>query len=290
MENLLILKPIAQAFTHSPTTENRIAERIDYPPDGGMQVFYQGHPYPEKIFPFPEAFYCLDSVKRAIMNSLRVVRHSWIMSFGLLWICVWPFKSRLFSIILEQFFEFSNHTLSKIAIKPNFYCPSGREIHRAGMETIVQLTNNDEDRNQGQRILNTICLIWEFDNAYRYRGQDLMASVDPKEMTAHPVRALKKLCAVAGARDSFLRDKFKMISVGLTILMLNRQVRNVVKVFFLYVDIEKLYLDAGDRYWCYHFAEYNFDNLDLEGRVTFRQMLYQAMMQDGKELHPRITG
>lgn len=271
-DNLFVLKPANDAFEWGVANKARVAVKVDYPQTGGIMVYYMGHRYPEKVFPFPEAFYAIDGVKRGIMNLLRFLKKSFFAKVYFLWICLMP-GNKMFYQCLDLFFNFGNHTLSKIRLKDSYYCPAAREIIRAGRATALELDPKEKYKEFAACVLATIVTIFEYDNAYRYRAQDLIATIDQQEFAKKPFRATHKLLQTMLLRDidPDVHQKLLPAKVGATLLLLNGSFRRVLKTFIKNLDIQKVYLDVGDYYWAYHFASYNFGGRSFEDRVEERR-------------------
>lgn len=270
--NLIVLKPTEEAFNFVSHNINRECYKTEYPPQGGMFCWYKDHPWPEQAFPFPQAFYCLDPVKRAIMNMLRAIKRSWILKLVLLWV-VSPFGKKTLANYVELFADYSQYTLHKISIKPQFYCTSAREIDRAGRQTAMDYAKTPEERQLAEKLIMTVCLIWEFDNAYRYRGQEVLSYIDRYNFLQHPIKELWRVFDLAKEREleaSGLKERLTMAKAAVVVLMLNSTFRKILKSFIGYLDFEKIRMDEGDKYWSFFFCLYDFEGKNFEQRCQER--------------------
>ena len=281
MGNLIVLKPDNGMMNYQYTTEKRVCYKTDKPAEGGVLLWYQGHPYPEKLFAYPEAFLCLDPVKRSIVNSMKLIKESHVAKFWLFWICLMPGHNNLMKKAARQYFNFTWNSLSKITYKPEFFCKAGRELYRAGVKTISDLDKTGKWIETGTQMIGTLVTIFEFDNAYRYRAQDWFEILDQKLFIHNPIRALWKMFDEASKRDTGVAEgKWKMFKWVMCAAMLNRNIRRIITTFINNLNFEELAMDIGDKYWCYHFSNYNVGGFDLDTRMAMRKDMWEKGMKE----------
>lgn len=285
----MVLKPKAEMFTYSMSSQERLAEfnpdgtpKIEYPPEGGMFVYYKGHPFPEKLFPFPEAIYCIDPVKRAIVNTLRFFKESRLAQVLAGLSLFLPGRKKMLISYMYLFASFAEVTVQKIRLKPEGYCRSARNVFKAGM-AVRELFPADgksfsEDEYTDNKYMievftHTLCSIWEFDSAYRYRFQDVLSNLDKVAFDKNPVREILRLMDIAMQRESIgkLTSNLKGMRMALKFLLLNKTVKKILKTFVANLEPAELVLDDGDRYWCYQFGDYEFEGLTKEAREIWYQ-------------------
>lgn len=270
---MLVLRPNQAGFAHEFINKNRLAHQIEYPVQGGMLVHYKEHPLPERVFPFPEAFFSIDAVKAAITSATHLLKDSFWVKVATLAVVLLP--GMPLGKIIKHFFTFTHKTLHKINFKPEFqhwHCQSARELMRAARRASIKFCKTDDGRATAERIIMTVCLIWEFDNAYRYRGQDAAAAFNQTLFLRHPFKATWALCDAIAARENGdpLKKKWQMTKLGATIFLLNPKIRRALKLFVENLDMQQLVMDASDKYWAFFFCDYNFDGLTREQRVLER--------------------
>ena len=247
MVETIACKPNGKFFSNTITAEAVLVERIDYPESGGQLTYFIDHPYPEKRVVFPEAIYCLDAVKRLLLNILRL---------------------KLVFFKTETIKSLCWHTLRRIAFAKEYenkYCDSGRELMR-----VLRKLEVDE------RIIATICLICEYDNAYRYRAQDLFKELDKDFFYKHPISEIIRLCKLGQSREVDENNKVKWNSfkyIALTLLI--PKVRRLAKEFVREIDLDKMKQSIEDCYWSWHWGYYNFGGKSFEKRLQFRNLIHK---------------
>ena len=270
---MMILKPKNELFTYTMASQQRMCSKTEYPPEGGMLVYYQGHPFPEKIFPFPEAIYCIDPIKRAIINSLKMFRESNLAKMLVGLSLILPGRKKLAKTYLKLFSHFMFTTAQKVTMVPQGYCKSAREIYRVATLVSEHYAKTDEDKNMVRDLLMGIMAIWEFDSAYRYRFQDILSSIDKEAFNKNPRKEMNRLVALTFKREKMvgIAEKMKAVKIVVWFAMMDPKVREVMKMFVYNLEPSELALDDGDRYWCYQFGDFNFEDLTIPAREAWYQ-------------------
>lgn len=227
------------------------------PEEGGVYLYTPGCKWPEKGWPFREAVFAIDTVKRAIMNSARFVLSIPRNLFQ---------PSKIVRSGLEQFTDYTENVFTRWGVywKPQYYCTCVREIYRVGMEMA------GEDI-VSQRFVKAICMILEFDNAYRYRFQDIMEEFHVILFLEDPTQELIRLLEIGRDRDpNGTGPKYQTIIRVLPWLMKIRIIRETLKSFFNRVDLTQLWLDEIDWYRVTVWGDYNFRGKTLDERLIER--------------------
>lgn len=242
---------------------------VSYPEEGGILVHRKGDLHPSKGLPFKEAVLAADVAKRAALNLIRFATSTPVRYFLPLGILIPPFiRRRIIRAALSAYADLV-HTIADRAsayLVPNRYCTIAREVYRVGME----LAGDDP---AGQGIVRTICLVLEYDDAYRYRVQDLMGEVNVGEFLEYPVTEAKRILQIAAERGEGTAHKFQMLSKALPFLFLVKEIRAPVLEFFRRANIDALKLDEADWYKCLIWGGYRFKGVPDQERVSLRMMI-----------------
>lgn len=274
----MIAKPENDIFVYTPSSQARVAVQAIYPPEGGILVYYKGHPFPEKLFAFPEAIYCIDPVKRAVWNFVKLFSRFPLLKKILGLLFVWPGGKEVVSEAVKLFFNFAENTLSKIYLKPDRYCESGRELYRAGMAAVEYFKLPKDWSVACQQLVRVFCTLWEFDNAYRYRFQDALENLDKDKFQKNPVGEINRIAQIMSSReDGDLAKKWASFSSQIKFLFYFKKVEEAMKYFIQILDLDKIKMDINDKYWSYHRADYDFAGLPLKERIKIR-----VKMADGR--------
>lgn len=154
------------------------------------------------------------------------------------------------------------------------------ELKRKGV-TKIKLQESEPTKHEFYQLVLDIAefvfLFIEHDNAYRMRLQDIMEEVDKLNVSRSIVREMSRLLDIAIERENpynGIRHKWiQMKKLVIPALMLNKDLRRLVKAFFLELDIPKVSLDESDWYFCLKRRGYQFRGIPLEQRLKERERI-----------------
>src|SRR3990167_919928 len=226
-------------------------QRVEFPKDGGVLTYMEGQEYPYKGFPLDTIVDKIDLFKKFTRNALSGFYHS-LKHKNRLWLltlipAAWMFKSVIRAVIYTFY-----RIMERTRIKSIRYSDSMRELYRAFSK------ENSELRLQ---LRDMICMILEFDNAYRFRFQDISAEIDKDRLQKKPVKELLRLFEIAQSRekDQYLKDTWTLFKLLIRIYFrLDKEMLFIVQDVLLDLDVEKTKLDEGDKSYCIPRSDYNF--------------------------------
>ncbi len=233
-----------------------ILEKIECTLDKGIQVYRTGATHPEKGWPTPEAVYALNQVKKIIHEFMGLAKNP-LVALGLLITDKNTLLHR-FNIIFEK--VFGAHT-----IKEEFFCPASRSLYQF-LKKVLQELGIDEEI--GNTFAYNVSHLIEYDNAYRYRAQDMMSACNFQALQKNPRKEVLRLIELWRTRESF-------DSRGVTWKM-ERLVRPLLSLLYIpkykkaLVNnakiLEGMKYDEGDWYWCCMRGEYEYGGISWEDR------------------------
>lgn len=153
IEGQMVLKSVIEEMTLNETTHNferegeskaKMVREFFFPKEGGLLVKFHGFEHPRKGYPDNLRVTIVDNMKKAIMGVLTTPM-----------ILMLPFSWRKFVNQLWLMIEF-------IRMKPGRYCKTAYAVYKA-------IPN--------EKVRDIICMILEFDSAYRYRFQDVFGEI-----------------------------------------------------------------------------------------------------------------
>jgi len=229
--------------------------RYDHSQPYGLYTYFAGAKYPINGIPLEPAVYAVCVIKKMVINSLRFVKKFPYIAILFL---ISPIKKFLWTMFLS----IANISLYPYLLEPNRYCPSGRELYRAGMKVLPQ----------NQNLVELLCMMWEFDDAYRYRGQDILCLYQRENKLK---QELKKMVKAYKQRElePAVKNKIKYLLTAIKIMSLFPKIKRKVKAVLDEIDVQKIGLDLYDKYYAYQFMGYDFDGLSREERMKMRENL-----------------
>lgn len=224
---------------------------VEYPAEGGIKTFMK---YGEKVMAFNgfplgqdvEKVDIMKKISRALMSGLFHALKKQIWLLPTLLPAFWIFKKLVYVLI------YTFHRLvERVRIKPNMYCPALRELYRAFSKP--RLKEDQEMMELRLMLRDLLCMTMEFDNAYRFRFQDLVESLNKDNLRRKPIKELLRLFSLAQSREKTqeINDTWKLVKLGINFyLRFNPKLTNLIKDTLLEVDIEKVKLSSEDKSFC----------------------------------------
>lgn len=197
---------------HSEGSPVNVLLYTDY--SDGMKQYKEGATYPSKGFPTPEAVFAVNTAKRALMLMLNP-----FMIFG------WK-KNK------ERFERLASWSLSRFYLKEEYRTPVCRELCKLPLGETAKIIGH----------------IFEYDDAYRYRLQDVMSEIDLGTLYMNPCGEIIKLISILQDREesSGMKKKYGRLYIFAWLLIpLQFWFADIIKD----IDFDNLKLDEADKYW-----------------------------------------
>lgn len=230
--------------------------RFDYSQEYGLYTYFEGAKYPINGIPSEPAVYAICLIKRIIFNSIKFAKK---FPYLLILFLIPPIKKYVWQLFLE---------LAQITLHPYFlqekkYCPSGRELYRAGTKALPQHKD----------LIEIIIMLWEFDDAYRYRGQDILAEYNKNNDLKKEIKRLLSIFKKRDLNEGGAKIRITYLFSAIKILLLFPKIKKKIKAVLDEIDLSKIQLDIYDKYFSYQFIGYDFKDLSREERMRIRAEL-----------------
>lgn len=282
--NLMILKPKSEAMLGKHSAEKRFVSKIEYPKDGGILSYFNNERFPEKQLVYPEIFGFLNPFKRSLIFFLNISKGfvgKIFLSTFIICLANKKFRRLAFIRYVEMFWT-GWHV---VGIEDSYFCPSARELLRVSLSFVEDnrscgncgACKNCEDYIVKTRFCSMVAAFLECDNAYRYRMQDFFGILDKDNFLKKPRAEFNRAIKEFGRREQlgkeWLGGKINGLVSVFNFILLFPRYKTLITSFIAELDFEKVRLDLGDRYWCYHRTDYNADGLDLIDRMRRRSLM-----------------
>jgi hypothetical protein len=247
----------------SQTLNTFVLKSVGVPDTGGVFLHYHGTKFPKAGFPFSEAIFAIDLVKKYTMSVVMTVaqRDAWLplLAFAVL---PWKMKMRILENALNRYINFSNSVLNRVYLKPRYTTVCTRELR-----SLLAHFCSNLGIHQGESFAKIFSTLIEYDDAYRYRVQDLFGVVTKDELLVSPVKAVEKMAAALKDREEQIPEKFDaFIKIARVMLHIPR-VRKAFKKAVELCTLENLQMSEGDIYHSMLREGYNYGGLTIEERV-----------------------
>lgn len=223
-----------------------VASNIEYVPWKGIIIHIEDATYPKKGFPTPEAVAAINIIKVILRECLK-------LKFSLL-VANKNTLLNSFNIIFDK-------TFLPYKLKEEYLCPTAYNFYKFLQYSLIDLGITPSIA--GQTAFN-IAHILEYDDAYRYRFQDLMSEFI---VEANPRQEMKRLLNIftRRTRDNVSKKLAHILMLVPLLLLVPRykKIFNNNKAF-----LKKCAFDEADRYWAYlKNANYDFGGEEFPQRT-----------------------
>lgn len=256
-EIVRLMKEIPELPSEIPKDVNPL-EKVEFPEKGGILTYMGGHEQPYKGFPFFEMVEKVDTIKkiqRATLSSLyhSLKKRSWFTLAPLI------FVPWLFGDIVKAYVQTFHRLIMRFKIKNERYCDAMRELNRAfSIEFYGEVNDSKELRFQ---LRDVACMFLEFDNAYRFRFQDVIVELDKQKLKKNPAKEIVRLLEVMSTREKTqeIKDTWKLVRYFLPLyLRFNKSLRKSIVAVLDGLDLDKVQLSIEDRHYCKERKDYQF--------------------------------
>lgn len=267
------MKEIPELPSEKPKDIQGLRE-VKFPPEGGVLTYMDGYEVPFKGFPFFSFVDTVDTIKKiqrgvlsSLFHSLRR-RRKW--QLALLVFVPW-----IFGDLVAAYLGSIHRMMIRIRLKPNRYCTSMRELHRAF--SVEWHDDTLHEREYRLMLRDVLCMFLEFDNAYRFRLQDIIVHLDKQKLEENPSKEVLRLFELLSKREKTqeIKDTWKLVKTFLPLyLRLNKSVRKWLVSVLLQLDLEQMALSKEDKVFCMLREDYSFGFLSPIFNPNKREVEY----------------
>lgn len=263
-ENMRIMNQIVREMKEIPELPSEVIKetnpliRVEFPQNGGVLTYMEGYELPYKGFPYFEFVDRIDWMKKTTRAFLSALYHSFKGKRKFLLIALLPAVWFLKYFVHAGIYVFYR-MVERFRIKALRYSDCIRELHRA-----FSLPRDKEKIKTVElryMLRDLVCMILEFDNAYRYRMQDILPEINQQEIKKNTIKELKRLFTIMQERERTqeIRDTWKLVKLGLIYLKFDRELKNILADALSQVNLEKIKLSFEDIQFCKARKDYKFN-------------------------------
>lgn len=250
-----------------PKDDNNVLKRVEFPEEGVL-TYMDNYKYPYKGFPYYEFVEKIDVIKKICRQIQSGVYHGLKDRPKFVLYLLIPLIPILGHNLFYAFTYGFYRLIDRFRIKKERYCTAVREIHRAWS---VEKTGESERTKEMRLMLRDIeCMILEYDNAYRYRAQDVLPELDKQALQDNPVKEICRLLDImisrekpANDKDYARHDSWRLLQMFTKYYM--KHDKELLKIYvdlLLELDLNKVSLDEGDKEYCNKRKDYVFKHMN----------------------------
>lgn len=223
----------------------------------GIETIIDGADFPSRGYAPPEAVFANNIVKRLILKGLPLVN---------------PLRS--WEKIIEIFTDVAWKAMSPYILKYDYLTPFSKEIHNLAINFLTSL---GLEANLISRFAKIIAHLFEYDNAYRMRLEDLFSETSPEMLYNEPRKEIVRLLELNRVRETqhkvSVSNKFSLVANALSTVLLVPKINRAFKEAIKQADYKNLCIDNTELYWMCHRQDYAFLGKTYEERL---ELLEQA--------------
>lgn len=259
------MKEIAELPSETPKDVNPL-QRVEFPEEGGILTYMGGHEYPYRGFPFFEFVDKIDTIKKISRAFLSGLYHA-LKGRKMLLVTFLPvawFARSLIKIGVYVFYRM----VERFRIKPERYSTCMRELYRTFSLEVPK--EDGEMRELRLQMRDLVCMVIEFDNAYRFRMQDIVVELDQEAIKTRPIKELHRLLDLIVAREKTqeIKDTWKLAKFFVSIyLRVDRKFLALIVNILSNLNLEKMRLSVEDRHYCLPRKDYTFGFIDQKNTL-----------------------
>ena len=264
LHNVQLLQSVVAEMKEIPVlpseepTDVQPLTKVELPDDGGVLTWMGGQDYPYKGFPFFETVDKIDIFKKVTRNILSGLYHA-LKGRNKLWFITLIPALWLIKVIVRAGIYTFYRLMERVRIKRLRYCDSVRELYDAfSTDRVGESLKTKELRLQ---MRDFICMTLEFDNAYRFRFQDLVTELDKNNLIKDTSGEIIHLFEIMQTREKeqSVRDTWTLFKLLTRFYFrVDKDLRDIVRDTLLALDISKASLSVEDMSYCIPRKDYNF--------------------------------
>ncbi len=235
-----------------------VSNKVEYVPFQGILVHIQDATFPKKGFPMPESVAAINIIKSIIKESLR---------FPIL--ILFANKTKL----LTSFNNIFKKTFSPYTLKEEYLCPAAYNFHNF-LTSFMYSSNLTPTLGLAKEFAYNISHILEYDDAYRYRFQDIISEASLRNLQTNPRKEIMRLLSILKEREGKDNPTARKIEIALTPVLLLLLIPKYKRTFQKAApSLILCQYDLADRYWAYLKADlYRFGGMDYDERTKNLQI------------------
>lgn len=244
-----------------------LIEKMEAVEHFGMCIYYKNVPYPKKGFPSPDELYALNQIKRIVLEGSRHAKNPFFI-LGI----IFTDKTEL----LKSFNSVFSKLFGRFVMKDEFMCRSAFNFANFIHGTLISM---GIDNSLAKEFAFNLGQIIEYDDAYRYRFQDIMEELDEEQFNKNPKKEVLRLyeILIVRALDGVAFSKVKPILTFVNIFVPFIKKHLIKNTKFL----KECCRDQSDWYWtCIRNDNYLYNGMskdECHSQFKERPISYEVM-------------
>lgn len=265
-------------------TVTYIPERAEYKDGIGNFVHFMGTPFPSRCVAPPEAIHAMNGIKRLLLVSVQLLssKELRIPLFTSIFIGK-KGMGRLLNQVCGYFLSIGAVTILPYYMLDGYYCPLVKELRKALFSFLLDM---GVEREIADQTAETLAMFFEYDNAYRYRIQDLIYEANVSDLIYNLPKELERLIKIGATREMVpgggeqVTGRFQSALKAVKMAWRIPFVRNSIRKSIQSMDFEVCKADEGELYHTLLYGDYNVRGKTIEERVKIYRSYHGDNMED----------
>lgn len=231
--------------------------------DGGIKQWIEGADFPRRGMCSPEAMFACNQAKRIFVQSIKIAS-KWQFTLAILF-------SRDKLQFIRAYIDVVWKVMSPFIIKYEYLTPVAQEIQDLSYQFVLKLGLDELSAERFSKIFSHLI---EYDDAYRFRVEDLFNETRKEFMAGHPILEVDRLILLAQSRDNpGTFSKFEKVGYLLCVALWIPSIRKAFIEIIEDSNFEKLQVDDTEMYWHCMREDYKFGGMSNEDRKAYMKFM-----------------
>ncbi len=278
-QQYIIPEPPKDFFLHQePQQESVVRENLNtfivekiQQTEKGIEVFYQGVPFPKKGFPFTKAIVAINIIKKIVVEFIKFISIPEFILFPII-LFISPRRIKILEKYITSFNIIGLKVAQEFILKPELMSPFCQELNTFIPNFLWCLGVSDVNSKKGKDSVvfaSLLSTVIDYDCVYRYRFEDILSETSKEALLKNPRKEVRRLFDLYTEREQVVRITTTMKIVGFmaSYVLLIPSIKHAFKSALKISNFERFQLDDADRYWCTYRSDYNFWGKTQEERL-----------------------
>ena len=244
----------------NPNDSNALT-KVEFPDTGGILTYMDGHDQPYRGFPYFEFVEKIDLMKKVSRGLLSGMYHELKARNKLMFLTLLPAMWFAKPLVRSGIYLFYR-IIERFKIKRQIYSQPIRELHRAF--SVDRKGESKGEKEMRLQLRDLLCMVLEFDNAYRFRLQDTLQELDKGNVQKSVPKEINRLLSIMQSREKGMEvfNSWKLLKIFLVnYLRFDKELRTLLRDVLLELNLEEMKLSKEDTHYCTPRKDYTFGSV-----------------------------
>jgi hypothetical protein len=262
LPNQVFKHPSLKQQVESEADELLFLDKVEV--DKGIYLYIKDTPFPSKGYPSAETIVSLNMAKKNIIEMLKIMTLP-VFWLGYLFFFFTPLKKKVIQQLIASYNRISYGIMSPFLMKDEYTMAITQELRWFIESFLIQIGISEVE---AERFADMYSHLIEYDNAYRFRIQDIFSETSEEALYKKPIREVYRLFKIYKQRDhKGLHSKFAIFFYGIAFMLLLPKYRKAFKQALLECDFKKFQFDESDQYWISMREDYLYEGKTKSDRM-----------------------